>query len=165
MTIIGIDPGLQGAICVMEDCLFPVLIDTPTYKENRGKKIKNIYDIIKIRDFISFHSKDKQNTIVYLEKQQPMKGQGVTSMFSTGLGYGMYQGLLSGLKIRYELIHSKTWHKTMGFVSKDPKGQAYSIALRLFPTSELCTPRGKVLDGRCDALLIAEYGRRIQSGT
>ena len=42
--------------------------------------------------------------------------------------------------------------------------QSYAIASQLFPEAKLLGPRGGLRDGRCDALLIAEWGRRHLQG-
>lgn len=39
------------------------------------------------------------------------------------------------------------------------KRPVYELAHKLFPVIELATKRGRILDGRSDALMIAEYGR------
>ena len=46
----------------------------------------------------------------------------------------------------------------------DTKKQSCERVGRLFPHIGVRTKRGKLLSGRCDALLIAEYGRRKDTG-
>ena len=77
---------------------------------------------------------------------------------------------LVNLKIRklsFTFVSAQKWQNHFG-VSKprgskelwNTKTKAYKIATKLFPKAQLTTKRGRVLDGRSDALLIAEYGRR-----
>jgi len=92
-----------------------------------------------------------------LEKVHAMPGQGVTSMFSFGEGYGVWQGILAGLQIPFDLVAPQTWKKhTMRDCSKE-KGASMVKALQLYPQADI---RLKKHHGRADALLIAEYLRR-----
>jgi hypothetical protein len=164
--IIGIDPGQSGAIiCISNTGELVSLQDIPTITIRKGKKNKDIYydiaAIIKLlRNFTG---------IVYLEKTQPMAAP-VRAQANYGLGFcsGMLEGMLAALQIPYELIHPKTWHKyfNMTKAKGDYKKQAYMIAQKLFPTGEFKGPRGGIKDGRSDAALIAEWGRRhLQEGS
>ncbi len=67
------------------------------------------------------------------------------------------------MHISLEEVPPKTWQAAFGIKSKDAsttKDQAYRVASRLFPDIEFKSSRGKLLDGRADAVLICEYGRR-----
>jgi hypothetical protein len=161
MISIGIDPGLSGAVAVIHNNEID-LYDTPTITLPKGKGKKREFDEKEMANIIRPYICMDINIIVILEKAQAMKGQGVTSMFSTGLGYGIWRGILGTLQAPYRIVHPKTWQKAMGFVVGNPKQQSYHIASKLFPTAELRTKRGKILDGRCDAILMAEFGRRIR---
>jgi hypothetical protein len=71
--------------------------------------------------------------------------------------------MLAGLQIPFRQVWPREWKKVVlaGFDTKD-KSAAYRVATRLYPhvADQLKTPRGRLLDGRCDALCIAEWGRR-----
>ena len=172
MKICGIDTGLKGAIAVIDEIKSWSLdsgmssenrvsvLDTPIMATGKGK---NEYDIPAMRDLLI----EINPTIVFLERSQPMPGQGVVSMWSTGLGFGIWKGLIIGLKLPLQVVHTRTWQKALfeGFRG-DTKDISYQIASSLFPgvANDLKGPKGGLKDGRCDALLIAEYGRRIYKG-
>ena len=40
---------------------------------------------------------------------------------------------------------------------KDIKKDVANICQRLYPTAEIYTPKGRLMDGRSDALMIAHY--------
>jgi len=155
--IIGIDVGLHGAIASMtlsgEDV---EVIDMPIYKVKRGKRKKNHYDISRIVRILI----DKNPEFAVLEKQQAMPKQGIVSMFNIGYGFGLFEGILSALAIPYEVVHPKKWQKEFGIRKGNTKVQSYEIASKLFPDVEIKGKRGGMKDGRADALLIAEFGRR-----
>jgi len=165
MKIIGIDPGLKGAIALLnEDGTVHDVIDTPTVVLAKGKKKKNIYDLATLKKISSVWEED---WIMYMEKMQSMP-PGFRVQASFGLGYcqGLFEGIIISLGCKYELVISKTWQKHFGITGAkgNKKVQSYMIASKLFPQVELVTPRGRKLDGRSDALLIAEWGRRHMQG-
>lgn len=146
--LMGIDPGKNGAICVVdrENGVHFFLL-----KEFLANDLKGIH----YRDGIS---------CAYLEKAQAMPGQGVSSMFNYGTRYGRIMGWLEMLFIPYVLVPPQTWTKEMhqgctGNTSKDKSKQAIQ---RLFPNEDFCLPgKKKIHEGLMDARLIAEYGRRV----
>lgn len=158
MIIIGIDPGLDGAIATMSGSRITVRI-MPTLKST---KTKRILDENKICQFLE--QRRKVIGHVFVEKVHAMPGQGVTSTFNFGAGWGIIWGILVGLHIPRSLVHPATWKKV---ICKDmPKGSkdaSIIVAKRLWPdVSLLPTPRcRKDSDGMADALCIAEYGKRL----
>jgi crossover junction endodeoxyribonuclease RuvC len=156
MIYIGIDPGLSGAIAVINDTDNSVqLFDTPTTVVKSGKKNNNVYVESEIVKILSAYP--TEHTKVGLEKQFPMMGQGVSSTFKTGQGYGMWIGMLSALKLPFDLLTSQKWKKAMMDGMGKEKAASCVRAQQLYPDCELFTLRGRALDGRGDALLIATY--------
>lgn len=159
MRIIGIDPGLSGAVAVLDGARLVSVCDTPTIKVGK----KPAYNLLAMESMIgdvrAASSFDTDDIRVGLETQRAMPKQGVTSMFSLGMGYGIWIGLLVGMGLSYELVQPKAWRKT--FSLKPGKGASLEAAARLFPCAELRGPRGGGKDGRADALLIAEHVRRL----
>lgn len=104
-----------------------------------------------------------------LEQVGAFPGQGVSSMFSFGYNAGAIEGCISALAWPYQLVRPQAWQKMMhvGIHSAvDPKVKSLMAAKRLFPKETfLATSRSsKPHDGIVDAVLMAEYGRRIHSG-
>lgn len=147
MIICGIDPGVSGALCFMSEDGKPMLFDMPILKEGKH----TVIDETKVREMLAPVSS------VFIEKSQSMPGQGISSTFNYGVGYGIIRGICIGLQIPYTLVHPRTWKKVM--MPDMPKEKEASIvrALQLFPSIQL--PRKKD-HGKADALLICEYGRR-----
>ena len=152
MNILGIDPGLSGALSLIGDYGQPVFYDTPTLKLEKGRT----YDVAAMRAMLA----DMRPTMTIIEKQQSMPGQGVASTFKIGLGYGIWLGLLAALELPHEIVHPRTWKAAM--MRDMPKEKQASIvkACQLFPMAAGDLRRKKD-DGRADALLIAAYGQRV----
>ena len=85
-----------------------------------------------------------------------MPGQGVSSMFNFGMGYGAIQGVLAGLCVPLHLVTPQKWKKHQGLIGKD-KDCARTLAQQLYPEASLA--RKKDI-GRADAILIGDYGLR-----
>ena len=87
MLIIGIDPGISGAICFMEDGKITDVIEMPSMAE--GKKNKKQVNSSQIFNEISSKIKNynKNEVKVVIEHVTAMPGQGVTSMFNFCLLY------------------------------------------------------------------------------
>jgi len=165
--IMGIDIGLAGGIaCIgtgVQNGQVLGLVDIPIIPMKKGKKTKNIYDYNKIKHSFIDTSRRFNIEMVYIEKTQALQmGYRSQASWSLGLGEGFFIGLFTALDIPYEFVRAQEWQKHFGITKAkgDKKVQSYQIASQLFPEAELTTPRGRKLDGRSDALLIAEWGRR-----
>ena len=93
MLIIGIDPGISGAICFFEDGEVKEVIDMPSMAD--GKKNKRQINGQQIFNEISSRIKNipKKEIRVVIEQVSAMPGQGVTSMFNFGQSFGVLKGI------------------------------------------------------------------------
>lgn len=159
--IIGIDPGVGGAVAAMYGHGALIRVDdTPALWATVGRSKRRVYDITAMCTLISRHAGDGVLINVFLEQQQAMPKQGVTSMFSTGYGYGLWAGILAGLGVPHTVVAPRRWQTVMLAGPGSPKVRSLVTAARLFPRCVI--PKSR--HGRADALLIAEYGRRVLLG-
>lgn len=156
---IGIDPGKTGAVAIRWPDDKWSIYDCPTVKIKSGKSTKEFCDPQGMAELLDLPPLIEGGIHAYIEKVGPMPGQGVTSMFRFGEGFGMWQGILAALKIPHTMVTPQRWKKeTMQGMGKD-KDASRIRARQLFP--ELCPQLNlKKHHGRADAILIAEYGRR-----
>ena len=154
----GIDPGLSGAIAFLADNGGPVplladVLDMPVVRREGGK---TELDSRALAAIFRKHRPDH----VTVESVHAMPGQGVSSMFSFGRGFGVILGVLAALDIPYTLVSPQAWQKAVlgGLPRAEGKCKAIQWAASTFPNAVLRTPRGRVLDGRSDALGLAWYG-------
>ena len=164
---VGIDPGKDGFICAIDSKGFLGAWPTPTLKIST-KGNKRGYDVAAMRRILVNASPD----IVVIEKQQSMPGmlvkgkrvkQGVASSFSTGQGFGLWEGLVVGLGIKYMIVHPRTWQNVCikDIPGDNTKARSIIAAGRNFPSVDLRkSDRCRIYhDGKADALNIAWYGR------
>jgi len=156
MKIAGIDPGLTGAVAIINGGNV-IFHDTPTIKMKNGKKTKTEFLPAEMADLFIRENVEH----VYIEQVSARPGQGVTSMFSFGKGYGIWIGILAALKIPYTFITPQAWKKHMMQGMKD-KDAARIRAQQLYPSTTQELSREKDI-GRADALLIAECGRMLST--
>lgn len=167
--IIAIDNGLFGCACKSEEDKEPILTDTPIVPVKVGKKFRNKFDVKEMVKILEQYSqiytssiKDPSNILAVIEQTIPMPGIASMATKSIGLGEGLWIGILATLKIPCMELSIRKWQSHFGIwgKGKETKHEAYLLASRLFPRCRLKTERGRLLDGRCDALLMAEYARR-----
>jgi crossover junction endodeoxyribonuclease RuvC len=152
-TMIGIDPGLDGAIAFLDSAGGIVSIkDMPTVTVMRGKKQKRELDLYNLAALLR-RIGDRQATV---ERVGAMPGQGVTSMFSFGQTYGGILGVLAALGIAVSHVQPAVWRKTM--CVRGGKDASRLRASELWPDAVGLWPLKKH-DGRAEAVLIAAYGR------
>ncbi len=152
-SVMGIDPGLKGAVAVINlstgEATFWLL---SAIIENRTTHFEDIISAYGVQH-------------VYIEKAQARPGQGVSSMFNYGTGYGRIIGWVEILGIKFTLVPPQTWTKELHKGTKEgtAKQRSKEAALQLFPGTDFRASQRCVTlhDGLIDALLIAEYGRRV----
>ena len=87
MIIIGIDPGITGAISILENKKVIEVYDTPTMID--GKKNKRQVNGAQITNIIKEKLKTDKEVVAVVEHVNAMPGQGVTSMFNFGQSFGV----------------------------------------------------------------------------
>jgi len=143
---VGIDPGLSGAIALIDDDGGILLFDIPTYQEKKKHWIhlKDLYKVL-------YDLRRKSDRVV-IEKVHSMPNQGVSSVFKFGKGYGILLGMCTALGYDICLVPPNLWKKHFG-LGRDKK-QSVSLANELYNVTIKASK-----DGRAEALLIARYGR------
>ena len=97
MKILGIDPGLSGAIAILEKKKVLNLFDMPVMAE--GKKNKKQLNSAQLVNIIRENSIGDEEIVVVVEQVNAMPGQGVTSMFNFGQTFGAIKGVCAALKL------------------------------------------------------------------
>lgn len=151
--IIGIDPGLSGAICVMEGDSVILLDDIPTVTFSAGRT-KNRVDGALLADILREYG-GARLAVVELVHSRPKEG--VCSAFSFGFTSGVIFGVLGTLKIPFITPLPAEWKRSMR-LGKD-KELSRARALELFPGQSDKLKR-KMDHNRAEALLLAVWGSR-----
>ena len=155
MFIIGIDPGISGAICFFENGKILDVIEMPTM--NEGKKNKRqvngaqIYNEI-FKRINKNHDKDIR---VVVEQVSAMPGQGVTSMFNFGQSFGILKGIFSAMHLPVYYVRPAKWKKYFNLINSE-KDASRTRAIEIFPyfSSQLSKKKD---NNKADAILIASF--------
>tara|TARA_Y100000994_G_scaffold40517_1_gene31418 strand:- start:108 stop:599 length:492 start_codon:yes stop_codon:yes gene_type:complete len=155
MLIIGIDPGISGSICFLEDGIIKDVLEMPTMTE--GKKNKKQVNGSQIYNEISFRIKtyEKKNIKVVIEHVSAMPGQGVTSMFNFGQSFGILKGICSAMQLPIYFVRPAKWKKYFNLINSE-KDASRTRAIEIFPyfSSNLSKKKDS---NKADAILLASY--------
>ena len=153
MRIIGIDPGLSGAIAVLDDFKIFEIYDMPIMSE--GKKNKNQLNSAQLVKILKNNFKNNEELFVIVEQVNAMPGQGVTSMFNFGQSFGVIKGICSAMQLSMFFIRPAKWKKYFGLI-KTEKDASRTKVIEIFPyiSSELSRKKDS---NKADAVLIASF--------
>ena len=155
MFIIGIDPGITGAICFFEDGQIKDIIEMPNMAD--GKKNKRQINGPQIYNEISKRITNipKKEVIVVIEQVSAMPGQGVTSMFNFGQSFGVLKGICSAMQLSMHFVRPAKWKKYFNLINSE-KDASRTRAIEIFPYFSMNLSKKKDAN-KADAMLIASY--------
>ena len=155
MFIIGIDPGISGAICFFENGKILDVIEMPTM--NEGKKNKRQVNGAQIYNEISkrMNKTHIEDVRVVVEQVSAMPGQGVTSMFNFGQSFGIIKGICSAMQLSLYFVRPTKWKKYFNLINSE-KDASRTRAIEVFPyfSSQLSKKKDS---NKADAILIASF--------
>ena len=155
MLIIGIDPGISGAICFFENGEVKEILDMPNMAE--GKKNKRQINGPQIYNEISKRiiNIPKKEVVVVIEQVAAMPGQGVTSMFNFGQSFGVLKGICSAMQLSMHFVRPAKWKKYFNLI-KTKKDASRTKVIEIFPyiSSQLSRKKDS---NKADAILIASF--------
>jgi crossover junction endodeoxyribonuclease RuvC len=160
--IIGIDPGISGAIgLITEHSRYVDVHDMPTMLANKtGQKLQvNVSELVRILRAMLLDNPDVR---AIMERVTAMpstpgpggerRGMGAASAFSFGKGVGHIEGVLAALGIPVEFVTPQQWKRALNLPSE--KEAARSMAQSMFPDAPLGLKKHA---GRAEALLVAKW--------
>jgi len=139
-TWIGVDPGKSGSIAFIND--------------GKWWNIKNDSTLQEIHEALD--EVWGGGTFAMLEIVHSSPQMGVKSAFNFGQSYGQLEALLVANQIPFDRVRPQAWQKAMGCMTGGDKNVSKRKAQELFPNG------GKITHANADALLLAEYARRMQ---
>ena len=153
MKIIGIDPGLSGAIAVLENNKVLNIFDMPVMPE--GKKNKRQLNSAQLVSLIKANIKSDEDIAVIVEQVNAMPGQGVTSMFNFGQTFGAIKGVCAALELPIFFVRPSKWKKHFELINAS-KDASRTKVIEMYPTlsSELAKKKDV---NKSDAILIARF--------
>lgn len=159
MLIIGIDPGLSGALALVGSQGLQDMQDMPVMPRSAGGTVKQQVNAAalhaQVKAWVNGH--DKNEFIVFFERVNAMPKQGSASTFSLGHTSGIIEGVICAYGLAHEIITPQTWKRHFKLTSD--KDAARALAQRYYPAASLGRKRDH---NRAESLLIARYGWELR---
>ncbi len=149
MLTIGVDPGLTGALAVLDDTGALVFLDDlPVIRDKSlawidGGALQSM--LLEIRC--------GRPARAIVERVSSMPQWGAAAIFTFGVQFGSILSILQAGQISIELVTPVAWKKAAG-LGKDKKASLHKARL-LYPSAELHLEKHH---GRAEAILLARYG-------
>ena len=155
MLIIGIDPGISGSICFLDNGKILVVIEMPIMTD--GKKNKKQVNGSQVYNEVTKRIKqfEKNQIRVVIEHVSAMPGQGVTSMFNFGQSFGILKGICTAMQLPMYFVRPTKWKKYFNLLNSE-KDASRTRAIEIFPyfSSQLSRKKDS---NKADAILIASF--------
>ena len=153
MEIIGIDPGLSGAIAILENKKVKKLFNMPVMTEGKkNKRQLNNAQLVKILKDNIMHIGDAS---IVVEQVNAMPGQGVTSMFNFGQTFGAIKGIAAALGLPIFFVRPAKWKKYFDLINSS-KDASRTKAIEMYPSLSESLSKKKDVN-KSDAILIARF--------
>lgn len=150
MLTLGIDPGLSGALALLDsEGVAELVADLPVIRDGKLSWIDGAALQGTLLD--ALHGRSCRAAV---ERVGAMPRQGIASAFNFGAGLGSILGVLQTLGLPIDLVTPAQWKAAMG-LSRDKRASLHKARL-LFPCADLTLAKH---DGRAEALLLAHYAR------
>ena len=169
MIILGIDPGLKGAFCLIKDEKVLEIFPMPIKAARKG----SVINLVSIKAWLDIIHKKYPIDFVVIEKQIVVSRQGLSSSGKTMYQFGLLVGLCTGLDIDVKIVTAIKWQKIIfpkvdqdnmkSYNYGDTKIKSIAFVEQNYNSSYLyTTPRQrKPSDGIADAICIARAGLEL----
>ena len=153
MIVVGIDPGLSGAIAILENNKVLNIFDMPVMAE--GKKNKRQLNSAQLVSIIKDNTKPDAEIAVVVEQVNAMPGQGVTSMFNFGQTFGAIKGVCAALELPIFFVRPSKWKKHFELINSS-KDSSRTKVIEMYPSLSSQLAKKKDVN-KSDAILIARF--------
>lgn len=165
--ILGVDPGLHGALAVVQAGAVDVF-DVPTTSRIVNKKNKQQIEPYQLAAWLEIQRPLLKFAVIEQVGAMPSRGapggerrgMGVTSAFNFGFTTGVLHGIIAACGIPIRTVPPQVWKRKFGLLGQD-KDASRAEASRRFPQFAHLWPLKKH-DGRAEAALLALYGEGIE---
>ena len=150
MIYIGVDPGVEGGFAV-------IMVDGGQTDVAVGAMEDGCF----VRTMQAVADDKLMDKFAIVEQVNSRPKQGAPGMFKFAKNAGHIEGVLEALRIPYQPVVPRKWKAEFGLNSD--KAKSCEVCKRLFPNVDLRRTEKcrKDHDGMAEALLMAEYARRI----
>lgn len=161
MIIIGADPGTSGALAFLRTVSLSNAVGIGTVRLSASER-----DLCDWLSSILIDGDSQETAHAYLERVSASPGAGVSGMFRFGQSYGALRMLLTAHHVPFDLVQPLKWQQAMGCArpAGQPKESQTAHKNRTKARAQQLFPELRITHAIADAILIAEYGRRLRAG-
>lgn len=159
LAVIGVDPGAKGAFCLLIPETKQIMFKDTTL---HARKLLHWVEAVAVEFNL---------TVVMIEEVGFIRGSAGKASINFGRSIERVNIIPEIALLTVDKVRPKAWQKFIGLVvpstmsgpenaakrKKYIKTEVSNIASRLYPKAELFGPKGGLLDGKADALMIAHY--------
>jgi crossover junction endodeoxyribonuclease RuvC len=159
-AMLGVDPGVNGAIALLDDLGSVVEVrDMPTLAAEgvKGRRIVDGPALLGLLSALRTRAGRAYPCEAVLEKVQSQPRDGHVGAFSFGRSFGTIETALAACAIPFRTVRPNVWKARLGVLAD--KDHARHIASQLLPSGAAFWPLKKH-DGRAEAALLAYYGTK-----
>lgn len=171
MIVVGIDPGLRGAIARIEGDDARVWDMPVTTLKRKAAKERDVIDPERLAHLLGGQVFDNffdpEDGVAYVEWAQASQNMGTVSAFRYGEGFGILRGVLAHLGVPVKLTTAAKWKRYLGLITPghrelgrneaQDKRSPLDLAKIFYPRLAAHLTLAKH-EGRAEGLLIAHYG-------
>ena len=159
MIVIGVDPGLTGAITFLDSRGSMVVRDIPTVEVDGGGLVKRKIDGLALARLVRENCPAAEDALVVCEAVRAMPGNAIQTQGSLMRSLGAIEAVFEVLRFPVLMIQPQVWKRH--FNLKADKGESLRVARTLYPH---CRDITRAKDhNRAESLLIAHYGQKVNS--
>lgn len=156
MNYLGIDPGKTGGMALISE-------SSKLLGWHKTPMLGKEYDERAMSEYISLArlplGSDPPRAVI--EKVGAFPGQGVTAMFSFGMGWGLWRGMMAAHNLGYEMVIPRHWQTIVSFPAGLPKPERKKAIIAWARRQWPAIPNHS---GVCEAACMAEWLRRREVG-
>lgn len=141
--IVGIDPGLEGALAFLSDSVR--VVDMPLRPHIRRERVDG-------RQILNLLMETEPDLVV-MEAVHGRPGNGAAASFTFGLGFGVLLGIIDAMGVPLVLVTPQKWKSDVLHGTKKDKAAAVAWAQSRFPDL------GRLRHDQAEALCLAHWGK------
>ena len=159
MIVVGVDPGLTGAIAFLDSRGSMVVRDIPTVEVEGTGMVKRKVDGLALARLVREHCPVSDDALVVCEAVRAMPGNAIQTQGSLMRSLGAIEAVFEVLRFPVLMIQPQVWKRHFGL--KADKGESLRVARTLYPH---CSDITRAKDhNRAESLLIAHYGQQVNA--
>lgn len=159
MIVIGVDPGLTGAISFIDGRGSVVVEDIPTMPLGGNGMVTRKVDGLALARLVRNHCPASEDAMVVCEAVRVMGGKNnaIQTQGSLMRTLGAVEAVFEVLRFSVLMVEPQTWKKHFGL--KSDKAASLEAARTLYPSCQAITRKKD--HNRAESLLLAHYGRTV----